>query len=329
MSLAQDLRSISVTAIGVLSLAGCGVAPARTADSSLAFSCRLPIGSYPAGLGGFVDFPRGTFTPDPQSMSSFDAGRWLPINRAHISPDGTAYALDEYIKDGSYTTAIHVVDVETGKDRAVWRVDGADVVAGWTESGVYFIRYASHQPNFAGPDLWLLGPTTGRQRLVTRQPPINAGLPLFKALTALGGGAIWTWSASDDRPAKNILLRIDLTTGQATTWMTAAGRLDVLGWDALGHPFVAVGGELVRLLGPNRTSPVESVGFRSPGTMPPSGVTDNHGSWFAAIDGSIWFLANGGDQMDKVAAVPLPIPTPPQSDMGFQISLLLIAGGCA
>lgn len=327
MSLTQDLRWISVTAIGVLALAGCGVAPARTAVAPPSFSCRLPVGSQPAGLGGFVDFPGGSFTPDPQSTSSFDAGRWLPIIRADISPDGTAYAVDEYVKDGSYTTAIHVVDVASGKDRAVWKVEGGDRVAGWTASGVYFIRDASHQPNFAGPDLWLLDPTTGQQRLVTRQPPIGAGLPLFNAWTALGGGAIWTWSVTDDHPAKDVLLRVDLTTGQAATWMTAAGA--ILGWDAQSHPFVVVGGGTVRLLGPNETSPVGSVGFRPPLTGPPSVVTDNHGSWFTAFDGSIWFLPGGSDQMEKVARVPLPVPTPPQSDMGFQISQLRIAGGCA
>lgn len=329
MSPMQELRSISAAAIVVLALAGCGLAPGRTALAQPSFGCRLPVGSRPAGLGGFVHFPGGTFTPDPQSTSSFDAGRWLPINRAEISPDGTAYAVDEYVKDALYTTGIHVVDITSGKDRAVWRVDGADTVAGWTEDGIFFIRYALHEPNFAGPDLWLLDPTTGQQRIVTPQPPVGAGLPLFKAWTALGGNAIWTWSVTAGRPAKNVLLRVDLTTGQATTWMAAAGDIDVLGWDAHGHPFVAVGGGLVRLLGPNQPAAVESIGFRSPPTMPPSVVTDDHGSWFAALDGSIWLLPGGSDNMEKVAAVPLPVPTPPRSDIGFQISLLLIAGGCA
>ena len=327
MSFTQDLSSILVAAIGVLALAACGAVPAGT-PLPPAFSCRLPVGSEPAGLGGFVDFPGGSFTPDPQSTSSFDAGRWLPIIRADISPDRTAYAADEYVKDGSYTTAIHVVDVASGIDRAVWKVDGGDRVAGWTKSGVYFIRDASHQPNFVGPELWLLDPTTGQQSLVTPQPPIGAGLPLFKAWTALGGNAIWTWSVTDDHPAKDVLLRVDLTTGQAATWMTAAGG--ILGWDGQSHPFVAVdGGEIVRLLGPNETSPVGSAGFRPPLTGTPSVVTDNHGSWFTAFDGSIWFLPGVSDQMEKVARVPLPVPTPPQSDMGFQISLLRIAGACA
>ena len=79
-----------VLAISLLSATGCGaLQTSHGYPAALSLSCRLPIGSFPTGVGGFIDFPGGKFLRDPQSAFSYDSasGRWLTVPRALISPD--------------------------------------------------------------------------------------------------------------------------------------------------------------------------------------------------------------------------------------------------
>jgi len=326
-----------VLAISLLSAAGCGALQSSHGHQvTLSLSCRLPVGSLPAGVGGFIDFPGGKFLRDPQSASSYDSasGRWLAVPRAMISPDGASYATSEFNKVPPYGTSIRIVEMASDSERAVWTVEGTAAVVGWTPGGIYLIRYASHDANFVGPQLWVLDPTTGERRLVIPQPKLGTGLPLFKAWTAMGGDAVWSKTVPDAPPSTDILERVDLSNGHSVTWLKAAqGELDVLGWDEQGHPFVVIRDEgsvrLVRLLGPNQTVPIGSDGFTPPGTMPPSELTDEHGAWFAADDGSIWLLRPGSQAaLTRVGAVPLPPAASPQSDVGFVLTQVLIAGPC-
>lgn len=324
----------SLLTFSLVAIAGCGASQsAQPPTANLA--CRLPVGSYPAGAGGFIDLPSGAFVRDLQSAFSYDAasGRWLPVPRAMISPDGMTYvdAEPNYVKPYG-TTLVRLVDLASQKERATWTVEGNAAALGWTSGGIYFVRSASKDPSFEGPELWALDPTTGQQRLVAPQPKPGVGLPLFKAWTALGGTAVWSKTVPDTPPSNDILERVDLATGHAVRWLTATG-LTVLGWDEQGHPFVALGDDrsvrLVRMLGPNETVSISSNGFSAPGDMSPSEVTDSHGSWFVGAHGSIWFLPTGDQmQLTRLAAVPLPTPTPPQSDVGFQPTLLFVAGPC-
>ena len=300
-------------------------------------SCRLPLGSFPTGVGGFIDFPGGKFSRDPQSAFSYDAasGRWLTVPRALISPDRASYAASEFNKVPPYGSLIRIVDMSNDNERASWRVEGNAGVIGWTLGGIYFIRYASRDPNFLGPELWVLNSTTGERRLVTSQSKPGSGLPLFKAWTALGGGAVWSKTVPDTAPATDILVRVDLSGGHAVTWLKAPG-LEVLGWDEQGHPLVAFSADvlrrsvrLIRLLGPNQPSSIGLDGFAPAGTLPASEVTDEHGAWFAAADGSIWLLRPGPqEKLARVGAVPLPPPVTPQSDVGFELARVLVAGPC-
>jgi hypothetical protein len=328
-----------VLAICFLSATGCGALPASQGrEVRHDFSCRLPVGSFPTGVGGFIDFPSGKFSRDPQSAFSYDSasGRWLAVPRALISPDRASYAASEFSKVSPYGSLIRIVDMASDTERASWRVEGNAGVVGWTPGGVYFIRSASRDPNFLGPELWVLNPTTGERRLVTPQPKPGRGLPLFKAWTALGGGAVWSKTVPDTAPSTDVLVRVDLSDGRAVTWFKAPG-LEVLGWDEQGHPFVAFSADvsrpsvrLIRLLGPNQPSSIGLDGFAPAGTMPPSEVTDEHGAWFAAADGSIWLLGPGPQgKLTRVGAVPLPPPVTPQSDVGFELARVLVAGPCS
>ncbi len=323
------LVTLSLVVVG-----GCG--PPQTAHLPTAnLTCRLPVGSYPAGAGGFIDLPSGAFVHDSASALSYDAAsaHWLAVPRAMISPDGSAYADSEFNKVPPYTR-VRLIDIASEKDLATWPLEGNAAVMGWTLSGVYFVRAASKDPAFHGPELWVLEPRTGQQRLVTAQPKPSLGLPLFKAWTALGGAAVWSKTVPDTQPSSDILERVDLKTGRAVRWLTAVRGLNVLGWDEQGRPFIALGDgrsvRLVRLLGPNEVDAILADGFLAPGTMAPSEVTDSHGSWFMGAGGSIWLLAPGDHrQLARVAAVPMPTPSQPQSDVGFPPTFLFVAGPCA
>lgn len=94
-------------------------------------SCRLPISNGQPGSGGFVVFPSAKFQADPASSvksdavygMSFDlaAGKWLPVPRSYISPDGTRYAYWDW-----QSRSIVAVSVASGAETQVGpRLNGA------------------------------------------------------------------------------------------------------------------------------------------------------------------------------------------------------------
>jgi hypothetical protein len=94
------------------------------------------------GRGGFLDLSSGTFTTDPNSLASYDlaVGKWLPVPRAWISPDGLRYAYPEYrVGPGPATGLIHVVDARTGADRAL-AVPAPSMPISFEGAGVYIVR---------------------------------------------------------------------------------------------------------------------------------------------------------------------------------------------
>ena len=327
----------------VLSLAplsACGWTRQNSANPSLqavGFTCRLPVASLPTGSGGFVTFPDGRFAPDPGSGVSYDtrSGRWLPVGSEMRSPDGMAYVDSEFVKGTG--TSIRVVDIATREARSVWQEAGPTGALGWRPEGIYFLRQLPRpgEPSFEGPALWVVDPASGSARLVTAQPRIGAGLPLFKAWTALMDGAVWLKTVPDSRPSVDILVRVDLPSGRPQRWLTATPgiSLEVLGVDATDDPIVAlVSGDgrpasVVRLSGPGQSLPLSASGFRPAAQMPPQLTADRHGLWVAGDDGTIW-LGDASDGFHLVARVPVPPPRNPGSDMPGS-TRMLVAGPCS
>jgi len=100
--------------------------PPVTPAASGELRCRLPIPtSAVPGTAGFIAFPGGAYIVDPNSNPTLPGhidssyvhnytydlkrSRWLPTSWQAVAIDGSAYAY----WDG---TAIHVVDIDSGRD---------------------------------------------------------------------------------------------------------------------------------------------------------------------------------------------------------------------
>jgi hypothetical protein len=329
--------SLLAVALTLTLLSACGWVGQSPSLQAVGFTCRLPVASLPTGSGGFVTFPDGGFAADPASGVSYDSrsGRWLPVAAEMRSPDGTAYADSDFVKGTG--TSIRVVDIATRQARSVWQETAPTWALGWRPEGIYFLRQYPRpgEPPFEGPALWVVDPTSGSARLVTAQPRIGAGLPLFKAWTALAGGAVWLKTVPDSPPSVDILVRVDLPSGLPQRWLTAplGTSLEVLGVDPTDHPVVAlVSGDghpasVLRLLGPGQSMPLAASGLRPAAQMPVQLTADRHGLWVAGDDGSIW-LADASDSFHLVARLPVPPPRDPGSDMPGS-TRMLVAGPCS
>src|SRR5215472_8026785 len=131
-------------------------------------SCKLPISNGQLGSGGFLTFPEAAFTADPSSAVKSDSsyglsfdravGKWVPVPRSWVSPDGSRYAYWDY-----QTRSVQAVAIATGAETILGpRPNGAASAArlntsgGWQvvealDTGVYAV------PNGypAIPGLWL------------------------------------------------------------------------------------------------------------------------------------------------------------------------------
>ena len=211
------------------------ITPSAVAGGGL--TCRLPISSSALrGTAGFITMPGGAFTVDPTSNPTLPGyrdnsyvtsytyddhrSRWLPTSWRAVSGDGSAYAY--------WSTAVHVVDVDSGSDRSLgsppaWgpnMIEPPSILA-LAPEGVY-----AHD---ASPGLWLIGPG-GIQRQVTKDGYWDA----------VAGGAAWgrpTNSSPGDGSVYSIL-RLDLKTGVSEPWFTRAGARSVVGVDLHRNPIV-------------------------------------------------------------------------------------------
>ncbi|HXB04128.1 MAG TPA: hypothetical protein VNY77_04570, partial [Candidatus Angelobacter sp.] len=186
--------------------------PPKAGQTASVFgTCRLPVmtgrttGAPPAG---WLEVPKGTFSLDQSSLElasatvvAWDAGagRWVPTDPSHISPDGATYLSD---------VGSDIVDAGTGA--IVHQISGPTQVAnfaiGYTASAIYFV----HRGIDAVPGLW--------------KADISSG-----ALTQVSA-AKGDWELADDTAAWGVdttannvrtLRRLDLSTGVVTDVYTA------------------------------------------------------------------------------------------------------------
>ncbi|HEV2478003.1 MAG TPA: hypothetical protein VGX22_15810 [Candidatus Dormibacteraeota bacterium] len=122
---------------------------------------------------------------------------------------------------------IHVVDIATGSDQVVFG-QGRFVATAYVRLGITLVHIG---PQIIGmvqepvePDgVWLLDPTTGQSR------QINADAKYWGNVSS---GFAWRREGSS-------LLRLDLSTGDVSTWARWPGLdVQVIGFDATGNPVV-------------------------------------------------------------------------------------------
>ena len=295
-----------------------------TAVSTVDFSCRLPVDVDigPGQPGGFIDFPSGTFTPDPTAakvasivhtgrelvesfyLHYFDRAysRWLPVSRKDVSPDGTHYAFtDRAVADPQNPptrATIHVVDVKTevelSFDDGSW--SRPYVILDYAAEGIYLTTA------YVGYGLWLMDPATGAITQVAGAWDVQG---------SGGNGVFWAGAVnpSDSHPivggAPDQLERLSLVDGSRVPWFYRPGSaVHFVNQDVMGHPIVIVSGlrsaELLLLLGPGISRSIWVDGDRVPAIGSP--ISDIHGVWFGSPDGI--FLYSDANGMQKVSNQP-------------------------
>lgn len=278
-------------------------------------SCRLPISNGQPGGGGFVTFPAATFAPDSRSGVTIPgngnvfglsynraAGRWLPVPRPWVSPDGSHYAYLDFRNN-----TIHGITVATGADTYLGpKPNGAAssarlAGAGWQpiealDEGLYAAPAGG--PN-ATAGLWLFPFSGAGERQVTSSNYWHE----------IGGGGAWgTSSPSVPEGAANTIMRLDLRAGSTQDWFTRPGlQSHVMGFDADGHPVVQAISrdetQVWRLMGPGKAD--QLLAAKTNGNDPnrlfvDSVLGDRNGIWIATNQGLYLTTASGTQKVSTV-----------------------------
>jgi hypothetical protein len=294
---------------------------ATPAPTPAATACRLPVagGDAPTdgnaghgakGHGGFLQWPGATFAADPASLGAYvlGAGKWVPVQRAWVSPDGKSYAYPEYRNVGGPATGIiHVVDIASGADRPLG-VPAPSMPVSWEAAGIYIARVVPNSD--ARPQgLSLLDPVSGSLRQITASGTWTLiggaaayGSDLDTTITPPPGGA--------GPGAGNRVSMLKLDTGQASVVGT---------YPATNVALLGVQGSslLLGLTTADRYSVKlgSSVLYDGSVTAPqPSGpaVLDGNTIWLSG-NGAVWRSVNGGTAERLTVA-------------GMQLSV--VAGAC-
>ena len=242
-----------------------------TMTAQLDFRCTLPVQGYLSQ--GRVSLPDGGVTVDqtqspgkgtPTFGSVYVGGKWLPVPRTWLSPDGRSYA---YITSTSgvpgqpQTATVYVHDIAKGTDRKLWSGSGsAQMIIGWGPGGVYFpLQPTASGQGFIGQEVWVVDPANpSAAHRVGPNPPQTAApgvptVPLFQFGTRMAGGAAWTVRQGIPKgpipagggiiamnPAE--VVRMDLKDGSLSTWFTAPDgtNVGIAGTDQQGHPILII-----------------------------------------------------------------------------------------
>jgi hypothetical protein len=289
-------------------------------------------------VAGFISLPSGAYQPDPTAHMQFDTGRtrihtvqtpvlygdagatydpayqrWLPVQRAQVLPDGSAYA---YTVEGSVPplrNEIHVVTVATGADRIVYNQGTYDAIA-YGPEGIFLDFHPQGTDGSHG--LWMLNPTSGK---VTG---FQAGTQSWWDVIVDGGA--WSYSVDGNIFGSSTLNRLDLSSGNVVTWFTAPSSpkpptpgyktVQVIGFDRSGHPISLqnTNGDASQtwlLSAPGHAT--QLTGLPISAYTPQLGEMDSHGTWIAGADG-LYLYTDAGFQ--RVA------PNPPGWDPHYEIS---------
>jgi hypothetical protein len=157
--------------------------------------------------------------------------RWIPTAASLISPDGSSYAYAEPASEPGPVTPnrIHVVDVDTGSDRVVYDVGSRDYPVSYAADGIYMVT-SRWEASTVG--LRFLNLSSGAVRTIAATGEWDL----------ISGGAAWGFTGEVTTLGAIIshVDRLDLATGQVTTWYNAPARVSVLvrGFDWAGHPIL-------------------------------------------------------------------------------------------
>jgi hypothetical protein len=253
--------------------------PAASAAPTVQLLCTLPVDRGLGALFGIPSNPKTLPPDDPSSDVKLPDGdprvglaydwavkRWLPVPYNWVAADGAHYV---------YTDAqsrIHMVTVNGGFDQIL--ASGATWgIYSFSAGGIYAGQQdLSKQPSLRG--LWRISPAGGAPEQVT----------LEGSWPEIGADAAWSVALSAQSQATSdgygtVLSRLDLLSGQVTTWYSSTGGdFRVAAIDTNGRPL------LVSRSGQGNTISV----VRSVGTVQTIGsatyivdvMVDTRGVWY-------------------------------------------------
>ncbi len=236
---------------------------------------------------------------DAGSLTTYvrGAGKWVPVTRAAVSPDGKRYAWAEFKGLGaSATGVIHLIDVASGADMAI-NLPGAYGVVDFSREGVY-LSHVIPSSDAPTTGLALLDPGSGGLRQISADA---------HSWQRIAGGTAWgtDLDKADPNPPPglgpgNRVMRLDLTSGAVSSYFTSFGnRVEILGFDSSLRPIVAVASSATYTVRAG-SSTVYSAAFGEPNPWGPA-VTDGNGTWLGSPAGTIWLLTPGAAQLRRTA----------------------------
>ncbi len=304
--------------VAALLLVACGtptpVPPQPTGASAILvrsaadLHCALPVVT-PAHIG-FVDFPSGRFSADPNAPSGdrswltydYDKHQWMKIfysfGNQLISPDGTEYveanggpiASGPGGPGGQGYTDIYAVSIPSTGMRRLGRVSGRARPIVWRPDGIYLdngfiVRF---------------DPTTGKSVELGPKGPqaanMNGGLWFWLTSTA----AWYSLIAGPNQGDQNSIYSMSLKGGSLTKWLSApAGRsVSIIGFVSPDEPLV-VGSNTepytsmtgVRFMQLRKPEAPENLDFDS--SINAWGFTDTMGVWLNS-PGHLWLYDRAG-----------------------------------
>ena len=265
-------------------------------------SCRLPLSTGQAGGSGFLTFPSGQYQTDAASnvrppdvgqsqgnggfggsyAYDFKFSKWLPVDRAMVSPDGAHYAFNS-------GPDLYLVDVAT--DKATLLGSGF-IGLDYEAVGVYARRLVG---GAFQPGLWLLSTQDGKPSQLTNQGYFQKATDT----AAFGNDA-----PSYPQGAVNHLVRYDYKSGSLVTILDRNTEFaSILGFDGSGQPVLAIGPTVYFLTTPNTLQGLVT------GIAAQSVLADSHGLWISGTittnyqPTSATFLFSAGGFLQNMSSV--------------------------
>ena len=253
------------------------------------------------------------------ASGSFDAprGRWVPVARSNVLPDGSAYVYELELRDGSGYD-IHLVDVMSASDTVIYHMhydDGYQVLR-FEPASVYVfpILHRSGLPS----GLWRLDIATRTLSPIPNSMNMTWGWVASGVAWGGPGGA-----------AGDSLYSLDLKSGALTKWFQHPVQgavfegfgygVSVFAFDRSGHPLVQVYPPPPNATSPQTTPVTPEIwlvtapghatqlsGLPIPANGLTTGVTDAQGTWIVGGDGLYLYTEAGFQRMAGLPPEPMP-----------------------
>jgi hypothetical protein len=198
------------------------------------FSCLLPAYTTTGTVTNdfMVKMPNLAITPAGQGNLAYDpqVGRWLPVVRSAISPDGLRYAYTEgWLADPAKAPNVHIVDAASGVDvRMVTMPDAKPyAVVAYSAVGVLLMIRFDGTP----PGIWRIDPDTGALAKISNGYYLRSGAAWVGVVDPRDPNPYR--SALDGSVQPNRIEWRD-AGGKATTWLYRPGR--ALDWVPFAGP---------------------------------------------------------------------------------------------